>query len=72
MTQTRKQSAIEAMMNILIGYTINFIANLTLFPLFGWDISIQQNLLLGVLYTLISFVRSYMLRRFYNWWHNNE
>lgn len=70
--QTRKQSAIEALMNIVIGYTINFIANLTLFPLFGWDISIQQNLLLGVLYTLISFARSYMLRRFYNWWHNNE
>lgn len=67
--QTRKQSAIEATANILVGYTINFIANMTLFPLFGWDISVQQNLLLGVLYTLISFARSYMLRRFYNWWH---
>lgn len=67
--QTRKQSAIEAMMNIVIGYTINFAANLLLFPLFGWDISVQQNLLLGVLYTLISFARSYALRRFYNWWH---
>ena len=68
--QTRKQSAIEAMMNIVVGYTINFIANMTLFPLFGWEISVQQNLLLGVLYTLISFARSYLLRRFYNWWHN--
>lgn len=67
--QTRKQSAIEATANILVGYTINFIANMTLFPLFGWEISVQQNLLLGVLYTLISFARSYMLRRFYNWWH---
>lgn len=70
MTQTRKQSAIEAAMNIFIGYTINFIANFTLFPLFGWEISIQQNLVIGVIYTLISFARSYMLRRFYNWWHN--
>jgi len=68
--QTRKQSAIEAAMNIFIGYTINFIANFTLFPLFGWEISIQQNLIIGVIYTLISFARSYMLRRFYNWWHN--
>ena len=68
--QTRKQSAIEAVMNIFIGYTINFIANFTLFPLFGWEISLQQNLILGVIYTLISFARSYMIRRFYNWWHN--
>ena len=68
--QTRKQSAIESAMNIFIGYTINFIANFTLFPLFGWEISLQQNLIIGVIYTLISFARSYMLRRFYNWWHN--
>jgi len=67
--QTRSQSATEAVMNILIGYTINFIANFTLFPLFGWEISIQQNLIIGVIYTIISFVRSYMLRRFYNWYH---
>ena len=68
--QTRKQSAVEAVMNIFIGYTINFIANMTLFPLFGWEISLQQNLIIGVIYTLISFARSYMLRRFYNWWHS--
>jgi len=67
--QTRKQSAIEAVMNILIGYTINFIANFTLFPMFGWEISIQQNLIIGVIYTIISFARSYLLRRFYNWYH---
>ena len=67
--QTRKQSAIEAVMNILVGYTINFIANFTLFPLFGWEISLEQNIIIGVIYTLISFARSYALRRFYNWWH---
>lgn len=67
--QTRRQSAIEAMMNILVGYTINVTANFALFPLFGWEISLQQNLLIGVFYTLISFARSYLLRRFYNWRH---
>ena len=35
-----------------------------------WDISLQQNLLIGVFYTVISFSGSYLLRRFYNWWHN--
>ncbi|MBL4761418.1 MAG: hypothetical protein JKY93_01810 [Gammaproteobacteria bacterium] len=67
--QTRLQSAIEAVMNIIIGFTINMMANFLIFPLFGWEISLSQNLTLGVIYTLISFGRSYTLRRFYNWRH---
>ena len=35
----------------------------------GWYITLEQNLLIGVFYTVVSFVRSYGLRRFYNWWH---
>lgn len=30
--QTRFQSAIEAGANIVVGYTINFIANMLIFP----------------------------------------
>lgn len=69
MSQTRTQSAIEAAMNILIGYGISMTANFLIFPLFGWNISLSQNLTLGVIYTGISFIRSYLLRRFYNWRH---
>lgn len=67
--QTKKQSAIEAAANILVGYTVNMLANFAIFPLFGWNITLEQNLLLGVFYTVVSFARSYGLRRFYNWWH---
>ena len=71
MSQTRTQSAIESAMNILVGYGINMAANFLIFPLFGWHISLSQNLILGVIYTLISFARSYALRRFYNWRHQS-
>ena len=67
--QTKKQSALEAIMNILFGYSVNFTANMFILPMFGFDISIGQNMALGVLYTLISFVRSYIIRRYYNWYH---
>lgn len=56
-------------MNIVIGYGFNFTANMLIFPLFGWSISTEQNLILGTIYTVISLVRSYGLRRFYNWYH---
>jgi chemotaxis protein CheY-P-specific phosphatase CheC len=57
--QTRKQSAVEAVMNILVGCTINMAANFLIFPFFGWEISATQNVTLCVIYTAISFARSY-------------
>lgn len=74
MPQTRKQSVIESAANIAVGYTVNMMANFAIFPLFGWHITLEQNLLIGVFYTLVSFARSYCLRRYYNWsnTHNEQ
>lgn len=63
--QTRLGSFIEVCINIAIGFTINFVMNLTIFPLFGWNISIGENLLLGVIYTVVSVIRGYMVRRYF-------
>jgi len=64
--QSKKGSAVEAIFNVLVGYSINVIANFAIFPLFGWEISLEQNLLMGTLYTVISLARSYCLRRAFN------
>lgn len=66
MNQTKLGSLIEAFVNILLGYGINFTANMLLFPLFGMHISLRDNFLLGILYTIISVIRSYAIRRFFN------
>lgn len=68
-SQTKTQSAIEAVTNVVVGFLINFTATIYLFPFFGWEITISQNLELSVYFTIISLVRSYLLRRFYNWKH---
>lgn len=70
MSQTRAQSFIEATANIVIGCVINFIATIYLFPVFGWEISVVQNIELTVCFTVISLIRSYLLRGFYNWKHS--
>ena len=64
--QTRTMSLIESWTNIAIGYAINFTANMLILPLFGFNISVKQNLVLGILYTLISLTRSYCIRRWFN------
>jgi len=66
MSQSRLGSFIEACINVVIGFTINYIANLLIFPLFGMSISLSDNFLLGIIYTAISIVRSYVIRRWFN------
>ncbi len=66
MSQTRIRSFCESWVNILIGYTINFIANMFILPLFGFDITVKQNLALGIIYTFISLMRTYCVRRWFN------
>lgn len=66
MTQTRLGSLYEALFNILIGYTINFTANMLILPAFGFHITVVQNLAIGVLFTIISVARQYVIRRWFN------
>lgn len=66
MTQTRLGSLIEACINVAIGFWINFAANLVVLPLFGWQVTVTQNLALGAIYTGISIARSYAVRRWFN------
>lgn len=64
--QTKRGSLIEALINVVIGYSINFTANMLVFPMFGWHITVKQNLVLGVIFTVISIARSYFIRRYFN------
>ncbi len=66
MPQTRLQSLIEALLNVLVGYGINFTANLLILPLFGFNVTLTQNLAIGAIFTAISIVRSYLIRRYFN------
>lgn len=72
MSQSRKHSMYEAIINVVVGFSINFLLNMLVFPLFGWHISAAQNIALGVIYTVISIARSYTLRRAFNRWHQYQ
>lgn len=64
--QTRLGSWVEAWANIAVGFTINYFANLMIFPLYGMHISAMNNFWMGCIYTAISLVRSFVLRRYFN------
>lgn len=64
--QTKRHSAIEAVANVLIGYWVAIAAQAAIFPLFGIYASTSDHLLIGLLFTVVSLVRSYVLRRLFN------
>lgn len=66
MTQTRLGSALESAANIVVGFSVNFMANLAIFPLFGFNITAGQAFHVGLIFTAIALVRSYALRRVFN------
>jgi len=64
--QTKLESFKESFINILIGYFTALISQIIIFPWFDIKVSISDNLLIGLYFTLISLVRSYLIRRYYN------
>jgi hypothetical protein len=63
MKQSRRASIIEAASSTLIGYGIALAGQLIVFPLMGITVTLNQNLLIGGIFMLISTARSYVLRR---------
>lgn len=66
MNQPRLGSLYEALINVVIGFAINYLANFVILPLYGFHITASQNLSMGLLYTGISIARSYVIRRWFN------
>lgn len=67
--QSRKWSFIESCVNVLVGYGIAVASQVLIFPLFDIHVPLRANLLIGLFFTIISIIRSYVLRRAFNWWH---
>ena len=67
--QSRKASLLEAILNTLIGFWISVLANLFLLPLWGLKVSLVQSIEIGVVFTFVSILRSYLLRRAFNFYH---
>lgn len=66
MTQTRTESLIESVINILIGYGVALVSQILVFPMFDIHVSLSTNLWIGAWFTVISLIRSYVIRRWFN------
>lgn len=70
--QTRTQSLIEVGTSYAIGFISSVILQLIVYPLFGIEVNLSQNLGLAVIFYAVAIVRGFGLRRFFNWLWESE
>lgn len=64
--QSRRGSAVEALANVAAGLLVGWAANLAILPAFGFPVSPGAAAGMSAIYTAISLVRSFALRRLFN------
>ena len=64
--QSKRESMIETLTSVFVGWLIGVILNLTILPLFNYNITVVDSLWVSLIFTVISVVRGYLIRRFFN------
>ena len=64
--QSKKQSLIETLTSVFVGWFISFITNMLVLPLFGYNINLTDGVLISIIFTAISVIRGYVVRRWFN------
>ncbi len=63
MKQSHVMSLVEAIANVVVGYGVAVATQILVFPVFGLQTTLAQNLKLGLVFTVVSIARSFTLRR---------
>ena len=64
--QSKRMSLIESVLNVFLGFVIAVLAQYAIFPFFDVYISFAEHLMMGGAFTVVSIIRSYYIRRFFN------
>ena len=70
--QSKRQSLIESLFGTGVGFIIALLTQVLVFPFYGLEVSLSTNLQLTFIFTFVSVVRSYAIRRFFNYLHTKE
>jgi len=65
MKQSRRMSFVESLTNVMVGYGVAMATQIAVFPLFGLEVRLSDNLVIGAIFTCVSILRSYALRRLF-------
>ena len=61
--QSRRMSLAESLTNVAVGFGLAVATQVVIFPWFGMEVDLSDNLTIGLIFTVISIARSFALRR---------
>lgn len=64
--QSRLGSFIETVVNMIIGFVVALISQLLIFPRYGIAVDMSANVEITAWFTVVSLVRTYFVRRWFN------
>jgi len=64
--QSKKLSSIEAITNTVVGLITSFLIQLVIYPTMDIKVSFDQNVIITLVFFIVSFLRGYLLRRLFN------
>lgn len=69
MKQSRLTSLVETVLSTVIGLAVALATQIVVFPLFGWDPPLSTNIAITAIFTLVSIVRQFVVRRLFEALH---
>ena len=66
MRQSRTMSLVEAGTNVLVGFWLAILTQIVVFPWFGLTATASDHLTIGLVFTVVSLARGYLLRRLFD------
>jgi high-affinity Fe2+/Pb2+ permease len=66
MSQSKKQSIFESVIQTLIGLATSILVQITIYPLMGIPVTFSQNLVITTVFFVVSMIRGYLVRRCFN------
>ena len=57
---------IESITNVIVGLVTSFLIQLIIYPLLNIPVTINQNIIITVVFFIVSFLRGYIIRRIFN------
>lgn len=61
--QSKKHSLIEVLTDILVGYVMAIATQTLVFPIYGIQASLSQNMKIGLWFMGVALIRKYVIRR---------
>ena len=65
MKQTKRKSLIESVVQTIIGLGTSILIQIVLYPIMGIPVTFSQNLIITLVFFIVSIIRGYFVRRIF-------